>query len=125
MLVSSLILSQFAGLAPAQSTPGLPAQMLDSHEFMVNAIKHPAAPDHHADIERLLAQMTLQEKIGQMTQFDIAMITDGQNQTIKINPAKLQKAVVQYGVGSILNVYDEALTPERWQEIINSIQTAA
>jgi beta-glucosidase len=126
LLMSSLILSQFVGLAQAQSAPGsASAQVLDSHEFMVNAIKHPPSPDHHADIERLLAQMTLQEKIGQMTQFDIAMITDGQNQAIKINPAKLQKAVVQYGVGSILNVYDEALTPERWQEIINSIQTAA
>jgi beta-glucosidase len=81
--------------------------------------------NHEKQIAQLLAKMTLQEKIGQMTQFDIQMVTDGQNQSIKINPAKLQKAVVQYGVGSILNVYDEALTPERWHEIINSLQTAA
>src|SRR6267378_3243603 len=40
-------------------------------------------------------------------------------------PEKLHKAVGEYGVGSILNVNDEALSVERWHEIIHAIQAEA
>ncbi len=123
VVIGSLL--QFSTVSRSQSLDNGPTQVLDSHEFAEKAKSHPARPNHNADIERLLSQMTLQEKIGQMTQLAIPMITDGQNQTIKINAEKLHKAIVQYGVGSILNVYDEALTPERWQEIVSGIQNAA
>ena len=69
--------------------------------------------------------MTLKEKIGQMTQLDIQMVTDGKDQDIRINPAKLERAVVEYGVGALLNVYDEALPPQQWQELIRQIAAAA
>jgi beta-glucosidase len=124
VLVCLVIVAQLTTPAMSQSAAASP-QILDSHEFLLKAKQHPASVGHENEIEQLLAKMTLQEKIGQMTQFDIQMVTDGQNQSIKVNPAKLRKAVVEYGVGSILNVYDEALTPERWHEIINSIQAAA
>ena len=124
VFVYLLIVAQFT-IPAASQTPPAPTQTLDSHEFLSRIIQHPSSAGNEKEIQQLLAKMTLQEKIGQMTQFDIQMVTDGQNQSIKIDPAKLHKAVVQYGVGSILNVYDEALTPERWQEIINGIQSAA
>ena len=41
------------------------------------------------------------------------------------DPAKLEKAIVKYGVGSILNVSDQALTLDRWHEFIAQIQDAA
>ena len=41
------------------------------------------------------------------------MVTTGNNQTIEIDPAKLEKAVVRYGVGSILNVSDQALPADK------------
>jgi beta-glucosidase len=44
---------------------------------------------------------------------------------VKIDPAKLEKAMVKYGVGSILNVSDQALTVDKWHEIIGQIQEAA
>jgi beta-glucosidase len=53
------------------------------------------------------------------------MVSAGRNQEIKIDPAKLEKAVVKYGVGSILNVADQALTLDRWHETIRQIQDAA
>src|SRR5262249_23553535 len=46
-------------------------------------------------------------------------------QSIQIDPAKLQKAIGQYGVGSILNVQDQALTIDRWHEILRQIHAAA
>jgi beta-glucosidase len=69
--------------------------------------------------------MTLEEKVGQMTQLTIGMIVNGRDQDIKIDPAKLDKAIGKYGVGSILNVSDQALTLDRWHEIIGEIQAAA
>jgi hypothetical protein len=39
-----------------------------------------------------------------MTQLEIGMVTTGKDQGIQIDSAKLEKAVIKYGVGSILNV---------------------
>jgi beta-glucosidase len=69
--------------------------------------------------------MTLKEKVGQMTQLEIGMISDGQDAAIAINPDKLRKAVNDYGVGSILNVKDTALAPAKWHDVIAAIQQAA
>ena len=60
-----------------------------------------------------------------MTQLEIGMVTDGRDLDLKINPAKLKKAVSDYGVGSILNVKDQALPIAKWHEIITAIQAAA
>ena len=69
--------------------------------------------------------MTLEEKVGQMTQLEIGQITSGGDSNINIDPAKLEKVIVQYGVGSILNVNGHALTVEKWHEIIGAIQAAS
>src|SRR5438876_2202247 len=98
----------------------------DSDEFFQNAIRSRApGRDYSQKIEALLRQMTVEEKVGQMTQLTLAMIVNGHDQNIEIDPAKLEKAIDKYGVGSILNTYDQALTPDKWQDIITQIQTAA
>jgi beta-glucosidase len=53
------------------------------------------------------------------------MIATSRDQDIKIDPAKLEKAIVKYGVGSILNVSDQALTLDHWHDFISQIQGAA
>ena len=97
----------------------------DSDEFFQKNIRAGRERDDTQRIEELLKRMTLEEKVGQMTQLTIGMIVNGRDQDIKIDPAKLDKAIGKYGVGSILNVSDQALTVERWQEIIGEIQAAA
>jgi beta-glucosidase len=113
---------------PAQSVERGPvtADIDDSDLFFQNAIRT-AGPerDNSQKIEALLKRMTLEEKVGQMTQLAIGMISTGRDQTIQIDPAKLDKAIVHYGVGSILNVSEQALTADRWHEIINQIQDSA
>lgn len=101
--------------------------VVDSQTFLQRnlAPAGPAASVYAAAVEKLLGQMTLKEKIGQMSQLEIAMVTDGHDQNIRINPEKLHKAVGEYGVGSILNVSDEALPAEKWQGIIRAIQDEA
>src|SRR5438552_838793 len=102
------------------------ADIDDSDLFFQNAIRA-AGPqrDNSQKIEALLKRMTLEDKVGQMTQLAIGMIATGQDQTIQIDPAKLDKAIGNYGVGSILNVHEQALTVDKWHDIIGQIQTAA
>src|SRR3989441_5000480 len=113
---------------PAQSDERGPvkADIDDSDLFFQNTIRV-AGPqrDNSQKIEALLKRMTLEEKVGQMTQLAIGMIAKGRDQEIQIDPAKLDKALVRYGVGSILNVAEQALTVDKWHEIINQIQETA
>src|SRR2546422_8507269 len=102
------------------------ADINDSDEFFRSAIRSAGpARDNSQKIEALLKRMTLEEKVGQMTQLTIGMISTGQDQNIQIDSAKLEKAIVRYGVGSILNVADQALTPDKWHDIMKQIEEAA
>lgn len=102
------------------------AETTDSQIFFDNNVAaRYTMPDSSAKVEALLKQMTLEEKVGQMTQLAVDMITDGNGNNIKVNPAKLERAIVQYGAGSILNVKDIALSVDKWHEIIGAIQQAA
>ena len=98
----------------------------DSERFFQNALRTKTpVPDYSQRIEALLKRMTLEEKVGQMTQLTINMVTSGRDQAIQIDPAKLDKAIVRYGVGSILNVNNQALSVDHWHSIINQIQDSA
>jgi len=68
----------------------------------------------------ILSKMTLEEKVGQMTQVTLGVVstpTDG-----VLDPANLKKAVIDHKVGSILNVTGHALTLKEWQNLITQIQ---
>jgi len=83
-----------------------------------------------SQVDQLLSQMTIEEKVGQMTQvtIDVVLATDSSNKVIepqRIDTAKLRKAIVGYNVGSILNVAGNAYTREHWFEVISTIQKMA
>lgn len=77
-------------------------------------------------IEALLKEMTLEEKIGQMTELvvDVLWSADTRHSdTFTIDEALLDTVIGKYKVGSILNAPGTlAQTPERWNEIIAVIQ---
>jgi beta-glucosidase len=102
-----------------------PGDLLDSDEFFQRASRTGPEKNNTQKIEDLLKRMTLEEKVGQMTQLAIGMVVSGRDQDVKIDQAKLDKAIVKYGVGSILNVSDQALTVDKWREIIGQIQDTA
>src|ERR1041385_3102271 len=106
---------------PAQA----PSTPLDSQAFLERNGRVALPKVDAAKIHGLVARMTLKEKIGQMTQLELGVVTDGAGDAIRINPEKLRKAVVDYGVGSILNVKDQALTQAKWREIVAAIQNEA
>jgi beta-glucosidase len=75
----------------------------------------------------LLKKMTLEEKVGQMTQVTLAVIAKGgwANEDGSLDPAALKKAVIDYKVGSMLNTTAHALPVETWRTIITQIQDEA
>jgi len=123
-LLTGQILSVFSAQLFAQNNPN--ADFTDSDAFFKTVVRRPASKRNDAaKIEALLRRMTVEEKVGQMTQLTIDMVTSGKDQDVRIDQTKLEKAIGQYGVGSILNVNNQALPIDRWHEIISGIQTAA
>ena len=85
------------------------------------------AQQNNSDIQKataLLKQMTLEEKVGQMTQVTMAVFAkDGwANLDGTIDPALLKKAIVDYKVGSMLNTTAHALSVDVWRKTITQIQ---
>lgn len=81
--------------------------------------------------EALLSKMTVEEKVGQMAQATLDVIGKGENRYSSFEPlvldtVELNKAIVKYKLGSILNTANNrARTPEVWYQIISQIQNAA
>ncbi len=88
-----------------------------------------AAPNAvRARVDALLARMTLEEKVGQMTQLTVgAVATSGAQPAgaIALDPARLREAIVTRHVGSILNMVDGALPLDAWHAVIRQIQDVA
>ena len=110
----------------AQSSKDLVStEITDSDAYFRQTVQRPKLKDHSAQIEALLKKMTVEEKAGQMTQIEIGQITKEGGSNVQIDAAKLEKAIVEYKVGSILNVPGHALSVENWWEIIGAIQAAS
>ncbi|MCV9385517.1 glycoside hydrolase family 3 N-terminal domain-containing protein [Reichenbachiella ulvae] len=83
------------------------------------------------EVESLLSQMTLEEKVGQMAQITLDVISKGDNvyssyEPLQLNEDLVRKAVLEYHVGSILNTANNrARTTEKWFEVISGIQKIA
>ncbi len=82
-------------------------------------------------VKQLLSLMTLEEKVGQMTQVDFTVIgvPKEQNAEDQIDPLKLEEAVIKHHVGSILNTPftpdNKAQSIEIWRKMTRTVQDAA
>lgn len=88
----------------------------------------PVPPAVRARVDSLLARMTLEEKVGQMTQLTVGAFTapgSPQSDSIRLDPAKLRAAIVDRHIGSILNVVGGALSVDAWHAAIHQIQSVA
>lgn len=89
-----------------------------------NSIKAQVKNNIDAKAEQLLKQMTLDDKIGQMTQVTLAVFAKGgwANTDGALDPALLKDAIHKYHVGSMLNTTAHALDVDTWRQIIKQIQ---
>lgn len=74
-------------------------------------------------IDSIMSRMTLDDKIGQMTELTLDVIghrnSDG---TFTFDEDKLSEVIGRFRVGSILNVSEMAFTREEWRKIIGRLQ---
>ena len=80
-------------------------------------------------IENLISKMTLEEKVGQMTQINLGFLSSSIDQhdgkVKQIDNKKLKNAIENYHVGSILNTAGTAYSIEKWHKILTQIQDIA
>jgi len=80
-------------------------------------------------VDSVMQKMTLTDKVGEMTQLSIDMISEGEPYNLaephRLSEEKLREVLVENRVGSILNVGGHAYTVEHWREIIRQIQEVA
>lgn len=82
-------------------------------------------------VEDLISKMTIEEKVGQMTQLTLDVITQGDNiyssyEPLVMHNDSLRKAIVDFHAGSILNTANnKARSVSEWHEIVNTIQNMA
>ena len=80
-------------------------------------------------VEGLLDKMTLEDKVGEMTQLTLDMLCVGEPynlvKPIRLDPEKMRVALVDLRVGSILNAPGQTIPLKQWREFIEAIQQSA
>jgi beta-glucosidase len=76
-------------------------------------------------VSELLSKMSIEEKIGQMTQITVTSF-EAKGKPGEFDKAKLNEAIQKYHIGSVLNVPNPgAPTIKRWNEVIKTISDEA
>ena len=97
--------------------------------ILLSALNSAFSQDHFDKrVKDLLDKMTLEEKVGQMTQITLEVVSAAHDEMAfknKLDLKKLKKAIVDYHVGSILNTGGSANNAANWQSMIRDIQDLA
>lgn len=106
-MLSTLLAAGGMAAAQAQTKPAIPADASIEER-----------------VEKVLQRMTLEEKIGQMTEITVDVVTDFSKPTdFTLSEERLQEVIGKYKAGSILNVpLSIAQTREKWAASIARIQ---
>lgn len=100
-------------------------------EFVVSASAQETDQGVENSVQSLLAKMSLEEKVGQMTQIDLGVVSVANSQHGKnpVDQAKLENALFNYHVGSILNTPPEpnnrAQSIDMWRRITQTVRETA
>lgn len=84
--------------------------------------KNPEAPIDQR-VEDLLRRMTIEEKIGQMSQLDFSTINTDDGGIITLDEEKARNLILNHHVGSFMN--GEAVPPRQWYEFISKLTRIA
>tara|TARA_B100000497_G_C7696037_1_gene425226 strand:+ start:4570 stop:6879 length:2310 start_codon:yes stop_codon:yes gene_type:complete len=87
-------------------------------------------PKIENSITTILRKMSIEEKVGQTCQItlDAILLKDSTNTLVEphqIDYNKLNQAIIDYNVGSILNVSNHTFSIKKWNSIIKDIQAVA
>ncbi|MFH1120479.1 MAG: glycoside hydrolase family 3 N-terminal domain-containing protein [Bacteroidota bacterium] len=90
-----------------------------------------SAEDIEYRVSELIDRMSLEEKVGQMTQVTLDVLTYGDNphssyEPLVLDTSSMHKAFARYHIGSVLNAANNrARDPKEWNRLIAGIQDCA
>lgn len=93
-------------------------------------LKH-STPEIEARVAKLIKSMTLEEKVGQMTQVTLDLLLVGDNAHSSYEPPRLDSNIMaeafgKYFIGSVLNTSNNrGRTPQWWNTMVKDIQDYA
>lgn len=97
--------------------------------FIILIVSANAQKDYSAEVSALLSNMSLADKVGEMTQLSLDVLCVGEpynvTEPVTLDREKMDYILNELRVGSILNVAGHAYTKEKWQKIITEIQSVA
>lgn len=78
-------------------------------------------------VKDLLGKMSIEEKVGQMTQVNLNVIAVNgwSNNDATIDTALMRRTLVDHKVGSVLNAVNHAYTIDQWHNVITQIMNAS
>lgn len=90
----------------------------------------PKDNDVEKQVEKILSQMTLEQKVGQMAEIAIDLLgkleaDPNGNRQFNLNEENLENIMSKYKVGSVLNAPGRALPAEQWNPLIEKINDAS
>lgn len=90
----------------------------------------PAKDSNKVFLDSLMSTLSIEDKVGEMTQLTLGMLCDGNgpytlDEPHTLNEEKLKTAIVDLKIGSILNSGGHSYSSLKWNNFIQSIQAAA
>lgn len=90
-----------------------------------------STPEIEAKVKKMVKSMTLEEKVGQMTQVTLDILLEGEKPETSFEPPRLDKTAMReafekYYIGSVLNTTNNrARSPQWWNLMVKDIQDYA
>lgn len=88
-------------------------------------MSNPVLVRPESQVDRLLAQLSLEQKVGQMTQLTITSLLETNEEGKATRPFRLKSPEIftKYQIGSVLNTPQDDVSPLEWRELINYLQS--
>lgn len=85
-----------------------------------------SSPEIEAEVKSIMSAMSLEEKVGQTCQItlDVLLEIDAEGkivEPIRVDKKKIYEALVEYKVGSILNVGWHTLSIDEWDHVMENV----
>ena len=95
-----------------------------------NSATIPTKDTNQVFLDSLMSTLSIEDKVGEMTQLTLSMLCDGSgpytlDEPHTLNEEKLKTAIVDLKIGSILNSGGHSYSSSKWNSLIQGIQAAA
>ncbi|MFN6945169.1 MAG: beta-glucosidase, partial [Cytophagaceae bacterium] len=88
----------------------------------LNSCQQDSDSEANNEIEEIIQRMSIEEKVGQMTNLTLVTIAEEKDDTLVLDQEKLKDVIVNHHIGSLQNVINHGYSLATWHSLINQIQ---